>query len=288
MTARSGISGRWWFPERGRWSSPGTCGSRTTLVIRATGWSFRCRSSCGIFRRRGVLRSTLRSYWLACCAGSGSPGPSGSPGTRRRGSEAQGLSGGSALRQVLAGDQSRGVPGGSRTRGRAVAGRTARRCCGAFTAIHLETGTGPIVNPFPLDRGRRRAHAHHNPMEAFPRRDDGAVPAAGAVADPAQRAGRGVQRDFRRLPSHRDRALVAFYVSTGARASELLSAVQGGVDPGRRVIAVARKGTRRIQATPGVAERSCGCGFTSWSTSDTYRVGGGSRCGGPGGSRCAH
>jgi hypothetical protein len=34
---------------------------------------------------------------------------------------------------------------------------------------------------------------------------------------------------FARLSSHRDRALVAFYVSTGARDSELLSAVQGGV-----------------------------------------------------------
>jgi hypothetical protein len=46
---------------------------------------------------------------------------------------------------------------------------------------------------------------------------------------PAGDPGRGVQPDeefneiFARLPSHRDRALVAFYVSTGARASELLS-----------------------------------------------------------------
>ncbi len=38
---------------------------------------------------------------------------------------------------------------------------------------------------------------------------------------------------FARLPSHRDRALVAFYVSTGARASEPLSVVQGGAHPGR-------------------------------------------------------
>ena len=37
---------------------------------------------------------------------------------------------------------------------------------------------------------------------------------------------------FAALPSHRDRALVAFYVSTGARASELLSATLAGVDPG--------------------------------------------------------
>jgi integrase len=35
---------------------------------------------------------------------------------------------------------------------------------------------------------------------------------------------------FAALHSHRDRALVAFYVSTGARASELLSATRGGTD----------------------------------------------------------
>jgi site-specific recombinase XerD len=55
---------------------------------------------------------------------------------------------------------------------------------------------------------------------------------------------------FARLPSHRDRALVAFYVSTGARASELLSAVQGGVDPGRQLITVTRKGSRAVQELP--------------------------------------
>jgi hypothetical protein len=35
-----------------------------------------------------------------------------------------------------------------------------------FYDFHLEAGSGPMVNPFPLDRGRRggRAAAHHNPM----------------------------------------------------------------------------------------------------------------------------
>ncbi|MFJ9034953.1 tyrosine-type recombinase/integrase [Streptomyces sp. NPDC102274] len=55
---------------------------------------------------------------------------------------------------------------------------------------------------------------------------------------------------FARLPSHRDRALVAFYVSTGARASELLSATQGGTDPGRQLITVVRKGTAEMQELP--------------------------------------
>jgi site-specific recombinase XerD len=55
---------------------------------------------------------------------------------------------------------------------------------------------------------------------------------------------------FARLPAHRDRTLVAFYVSTGARASELLSATQGGVDPGRQLITVVRKGSREVQELP--------------------------------------
>ena len=55
---------------------------------------------------------------------------------------------------------------------------------------------------------------------------------------------------FAALPSHRDRALVAFYVSTGARASELLSATLGGVEPGRQLITVVRKGTRALQQLP--------------------------------------
>jgi site-specific recombinase XerD len=59
---------------------------------------------------------------------------------------------------------------------------------------------------------------------------------------------------FARLPSHRDRALVAFYVSTGARASELLSTTQGGVDPGRGLITVVRKGSRELQQLPASSD----------------------------------
>jgi site-specific recombinase XerD len=55
---------------------------------------------------------------------------------------------------------------------------------------------------------------------------------------------------FAGLPSHRDRALVAFYVSTGARASELLSATVAGTDPGRQLITVVRKGARELQELP--------------------------------------
>jgi site-specific recombinase XerC len=55
---------------------------------------------------------------------------------------------------------------------------------------------------------------------------------------------------FALLPSLRDRALVAFWVSTGARASELLGVCQGDVEPGQQLITVIRKGTRALQQLP--------------------------------------
>jgi integrase len=121
-----------------------------------------------------------------------------------------------------------------------------------FYEFHLEAGTGPIVNPFPLDRSRRsgRANAHHNPMTEFRRDRVGRyrprVP---------QRIPRGIPDErfdeiFAALSSDRDRALVAFWVSSGVRASELLGMRVADVDPGQQVITVVRKGTRAVQQVP--------------------------------------
>ena len=55
---------------------------------------------------------------------------------------------------------------------------------------------------------------------------------------------------FAGLGSNRDRALVAFWVSTGARASELLGVTRSGADPGQQLITVTRKGSRAVQALP--------------------------------------
>jgi site-specific recombinase XerD len=122
----------------------------------------------------------------------------------------------------------------------------------SFYDYHLEAGTGPIVNPFPLDRSRRggRAHAHHNPMEPFRKEKAGRYRPRVPSRVPRSVPDEEFNEIFARLPSHRDRALVAFYVSTGARASELLSATQGGTDPGRQLIAVIRKGSGELQELP--------------------------------------
>jgi integrase len=121
-----------------------------------------------------------------------------------------------------------------------------------FYEFHLEAGTGPIVNPFPLDRSRRggRAHAHHNPMDAFRNERAGLFRPRVPARIPRSVPDEEFNEIFARLPSHRDRALVAFYVPTGARASELLSVSQGGADPGRQLIAVTRKGSRAVQELP--------------------------------------
>jgi site-specific recombinase XerD len=121
-----------------------------------------------------------------------------------------------------------------------------------FYGFHLDAGTGPLLNPFPLDRSRQagRMHAHHNPMQPFRNERVGLYRPRVPKRVPRSIPDELFNEIFARLPSHRDRALVAFYVSTGARAAELLSATRDGVDPGRQLITVIRKGTREAQELP--------------------------------------
>jgi site-specific recombinase XerD len=125
-----------------------------------------------------------------------------------------------------------------------------------FYDLHRDAGTGPIINPFPLDRSRRggRAHAHHNPMEPYRDERSGLYRPRVPSRIPRSVPDEEFNEIFAWLPSHRDRALVAFYVSSGARASELLSATLAGVDPGRQVITVVRKGTRELQELPASSD----------------------------------
>ena len=127
---------------------------------------------------------------------------------------------------------------------------TVLRC---FYDFHLAAVSGSVlVNPFPMVRAPRngRANAHHNPMEPFRDERSGLYRPRIPSRVPRSIPDEEFNEIFAGLPSHRDRALVAFYVSTGARASELLPATQGGADPGRQVITVVRKGTREIAELP--------------------------------------
>ncbi|MGH9077493.1 MAG: tyrosine-type recombinase/integrase [Acidimicrobiales bacterium] len=131
-------------------------------------------------------------------------------------------------------------------------GAHAETVCRHFYEFHREAGSGPLLNPFPLARARRggRAHAHHNPAESYPNEPAGLYRPKGSPRVPRAIPDEQFNEIFAGLRSHRDRALVAFYVSTGARATELLGAHQSDVDVGSQLITVVRKGSRALQALP--------------------------------------
>jgi len=122
----------------------------------------------------------------------------------------------------------------------------------SFYEFHLDAGSGPMVNPFPLVRGSRagRANAHGNPMDPIKAQRSGLYRPRVAVRIPRAIPDEKFDELFAALGSHRDRALVAFWVSTGARAAELLGATCADADPGQQLITVIRKGSRSLQQLP--------------------------------------
>ena len=119
-----------------------------------------------------------------------------------------------------------------------------------------DAGTGPVLNPFPLDASRRgrRAHAHRNPMDEWKPERTGRYRPAVPRRIPRAIPDHWFNRLFAALPSDRDRALVAFWISTGARAAELLGMRQCDIYPGEQLISVVRKGSRAWQQLPASAD----------------------------------
>jgi len=123
----------------------------------------------------------------------------------------------------------------------------------SFYEFHIGQHAGPVRNPVPARRGSRgrvRADAHHNPLEPFrpARRADyrQRVPQTAPRAIPD-----GLFDElFAAMGCDRDRAIVALYVSTAARPSELLGMRGADIDYGGQMVAVTRKGTRAVQWLP--------------------------------------
>ena len=106
------------------------------------------------------------------------------------------------------------------------------------------------MNPIPVSAQRRQMLAHHGPLEPVPlvRR----AWLRQTVPRQALRAIPDALRDalFAAMVCDRDRALLEFYVSSGARASELLGLNVEDVDWGGQLIYVVSKGTRIRQPVP--------------------------------------
>lgn len=126
----------------------------------------------------------------------------------------------------------------------------------AFYDFHLDEGTGPIVNPFPLDRSRRggRANSHHEPGQPFRRERTGRYRPNVPKRVPRRIPDELFNALFAALRYNRDRALLAFWVSNGARAEELLTSKQRDALPGEQLLGVVRKGSRAYQQLPSSAD----------------------------------
>jgi integrase len=121
---------------------------------------------------------------------------------------------------------------------------------GGFYRYHGRFGAGPVLNPVPMSAERRRALAHRSPLEPAPvfrrARLRQRVPTQGPRAIPDHRW----DELFAEMGCNRDRALLEFYVSSGARASELLGIGLEDIDWAGQLVYVISKGTRERQAVP--------------------------------------
>ena len=99
-----------------------------------------------------------------------------------------------------------------------------------FYAHHGRFGRGPVVNPVPSSPQRRRALSHLSPLESKP-----AVGRARLRQKVSDRPPRAIPDDrwdelFAAMGCERDRALLEFSVSSGARAAELLGVCPEDID----------------------------------------------------------
>ena len=119
-----------------------------------------------------------------------------------------------------------------------------------FYAFHGFRGRGPVVNPVPVSPRRRAALAHRSPLDPVvhvgraPLRQREPARTPRAISD-------GLWDElFAAMGHNRDRSLLAFYVSSGARASELLGLRMEHVDWAGQRIWVVTKGSRLLEPVP--------------------------------------
>ncbi|MFD7972973.1 tyrosine-type recombinase/integrase [Streptomyces clavifer] len=119
-----------------------------------------------------------------------------------------------------------------------------------FYGFHAHQGNGPVVNPVPVNPQRRRALAHRSPLE--PQVVFGRARLRQKTTDRPPRSipDRLWDELFDRMGCERDRALLEFYVSSGARAVELLGIGVEDIDWAGQRIYVISKGTREREAVP--------------------------------------
>lgn len=123
-----------------------------------------------------------------------------------------------------------------------------------LASFYASDAAGQRQAESPVPGAERRRHPHHNPMRAFLHDRRTQLRQKMPRSSPRGLSDTAFNDLFAAMRNDRDRALLAFYVSTGARASELLGVTEDRVDVGRQVIGVHRKGSGRLQWLPASSD----------------------------------
>ncbi|MEF2977666.1 tyrosine-type recombinase/integrase [Subtercola sp. YIM 133946] len=124
----------------------------------------------------------------------------------------------------------------------------------SFYSFHAQFGRGPVVNPVPESTGRRAKLGHRSPMEPVPGYRRAVLRQKETVLMPRSIPDGMVDELLGALRTSRDRALVSLYLSTAARASELLGVHGSQVDWARQRLWVVSKGSRILEPVPASPE----------------------------------
>jgi integrase len=126
----------------------------------------------------------------------------------------------------------------------------------AFYDFHLHTGQGPVVSPVPpQSRNGRRLNAHHNPLEPFALHRRGTYRQKQPDLPPRAVPDDVLEDLFARLGCNRDRALFSMFLSSGARAAEMLGMTVADAHPGDGKIYVQTNGLGGVkEACPAAPE----------------------------------
>lgn len=119
-----------------------------------------------------------------------------------------------------------------------------------FYEHQARQGKGPVMNPVPAPASGARRYAHHDPLGPYRPQQRAQYRQRVVDGPPRALSEDVVNRVFDALTSTRDRAMIALYLATGARANELLGMRGRDVDWGNQSIAVVSKGTRAYQWVP--------------------------------------
>jgi integrase len=126
----------------------------------------------------------------------------------------------------------------------------------AFYEHYAETGRGPVISPVPSrSRSRPRPNAHHNPLEPFRPHRRGALRQKQPERQPRAVPDDVLEDLFGQLDCNRDRALFHLFLTSGARANEMLAMQVSDARPGDGRIFVRTKGLGGVkQACPASPE----------------------------------